>query len=90
MMVYTPQTWDRANDNIFFKLGTIRLGVIGCLTLCKHRATPITTQMCSYPLEPTNFTQADPSATFDGVALCPLSLPSDIHLDSRGISFDKR
>ena len=37
----------RANDNLFFKLGTVGLGVIGCLTLCKHRTTPITTQICS-------------------------------------------
>lgn len=45
-MPYTPQAWDHANNNLFFKLGTIRLGVIG--TLCKHRTTPITTQMCSH------------------------------------------
>ena len=25
MIPYTPQAWDRTNNNLFFKLGTIRL-----------------------------------------------------------------
>jgi hypothetical protein len=45
---YTAHAWDRANNNLFFKLGTIQLGVIGCLTLYKRRTMPITTQMCSH------------------------------------------